>query len=306
VANVRAPNRRLLRALATVAVVVLVAAGTSSPAAAEAVAANQRLYFLQFNVCNAAVNGQRCYGGDSVTAAQHILNSVGNASIMTFNEICSDTSYRVSAQFGPHFYIETSGSDSPLQSTGDVNSCPGDHFGLSLMSKRPLLDYGPEFYSFFEDGSTTEVRATACKRTVYLHTLRVCVTHVTSMESYRNSNILQVWIFTNNMRARGDTWSTVLGGDFNETPLSIRMDRFYSSVYSPPGYGFFREADHCHAVPGSAFGRCGDPTFAVGGTLNRKLDYIFFEPGLAYASASTATPSVSDHKILRAGIDIVA
>lgn len=302
----RRPNRCLLRALATVAIVVLVGAGTSSAAAAEEQAANQRLYFLQFNVCNSAVNGERCYGGDSVEAAEHILNSVGNASIMTFNEICSDTSYRVSAEFGPHFYIETSGSASPFQSTGKVNNCPGYHFGISLMSKRPLKDYGPVFYTYFEDGSLSEVRATACKRTVYLHTLRICVTHVTPQDSYRNSNILQVWSFTNTLRARGDTWSTMLGGDFNEVPLSIRMDRFYTNEYSPPGYGHFREADHCPPVPGTAFGRCGDFTFDVGGTLNRKLDYIFFEPGLCCATASTAIPSVSDHKILRAGLDIVA
>lgn len=80
----------------------------------------------------------------------------------------------------------------------------------------------------------------------------------------------------------------------------------YTSEYSPPEFGFFREADHCPPAGGSAFGRCGNRTFDLAASLNRTIDYIFFEPRFCCATASTGTPLVSDHKILSASLDIVA
>lgn len=297
-----ASTRRRLIVTVTLCLLTL---STATSGTADAQTANQRLYFMQFNVCNAVPvhNDGRCYGGDSGAAAEDISASVGNASVLTFNEICKDASYKVAGRFAMfQYYIETNGPDSPYH-TLNTNRCPGANFGISILSKRALMDNNSTMFTrFFSDSSTTEIRAVTCKRTVYLHTIRVCVTHVTPDDAYRNSNISTVKSFLDGMRNRGDSWATMIGGDFNEPPLDPRMDRMYTNEFSPPGYGHYREVDQCLPAPGTAFGRCGDLTFEVGGNLNRKLDYIFFEAGFCCATASVGTPSVSDHKILRGGL----
>lgn len=82
------------------------------------------------------------------------------------------------------------------------------------------MDYGPAVYNYFYDNSLSEVRATVCKRAVYLHTIRICVSHVTSNESFRigvNGNIRQVKNFMDTMRNRSDSWTTMIDGDFQRT-----------------------------------------------------------------------------------------
>lgn len=217
---------------------------------------NQRLNVLQFNVCN---NG--CYGG-SYTAADDVIASINNhnAQIVTLNEVCASVSRDIALRTGMReYYIETNGPRSGAPSYD--NNCDGHFFGNSALSDHPLTDYPPDYIPLF-DGSSTEQRYILCQRTVFLHTIRACVTHITNNSTYIGSQITSVSNFLNGLDNRNDSWAALVGGDFNASPNSSYLNVMYNSTYAN-GTGRWYEIAGCN--------RCGTYTF-TSTNPTRKLD----------------------------------
>ncbi|MFJ4776152.1 endonuclease/exonuclease/phosphatase family protein [Streptomyces sp. NPDC088762] len=104
----------------------------------------------------------------------------------------------------------------------------------------------------------------------------------------------------------GDGFAVVLGGDFNHSPRTATLSRFYRPERGDGADGLFTEADEsdpeffdpvvCPPATTSAC-RSGETTFGA-----KKLDYVFLGAPHFRAAAADALPldtAVSDHNLLR-------
>ncbi len=202
--------------------------------------------------------------------------------------------YGVVGQVGmAGFYHETNGPRSGLGVNSGDNDCDGERFGNAVLTEN---SWNAPYQAWSLSKSTppgSEWRKLLCMQTVFLHTVRPCVTHtVFSPESLTDTQISEVRDHVNPIALTA--WATVVGGDFNETPLETSLDRMYSNTFQS-GYGLFSEASqNCQ---GSLAQRCGLATL---GSL--KVDYMFLGGLWRSPVASTGTASVSDHKVFRATV----
>ncbi|MFC9294052.1 FG-GAP-like repeat-containing protein [Streptomyces sp. NPDC057011] len=117
------------------------------------------------------------------------------------------------------------------------------------------------------------------------------------------------------LAARARTWEdagtpVVLGGDFNHSPRSATLSRFYDSGINDGAFGRFIESDETDAqffdpaacTPGITL-RCRSGQATVGG---KKLDYVFLGARDFRTPKADLPPvdmAVSDHRMLRAAAD---
>lgn len=135
--------------------------------------------------------------------------------------------------------------------------------------------------------TTMERRRLSCHTTAFLHTIKVCGTHIVPEPfAHRDNQIAYVRDQVNLVST--SSWATAMGGDFNSTPKSVALDRIYSRFYDN-AYGIFNEV-----AQGCGPTRCGAATHSLG-----KIDYIFLGARWCCPGTSVGTARVSDHKVLR-------
>ena len=248
--------------------------------------------YMQINIC-----GNICYAGSN-TAGQDVANSAYShrADIVSINEACGNQltaaknalaakGLTYQAIFGQTIAAGASVLKSGCQGYGNgllirytASSAPADSVDRVM-----LPDFG-------------EDRMLLCAHIV-APSFRYCVTHLspgssTASEQNRNQQAIAVASKVNSYLPT----PVVLAGDFNTTPSSYVLDRFYGPYYSGGnGIGPFREVDAC-ASRASQTSTCNEGTESTPFATDPKIDYIFTTDGNFTISDGDATSSVtSDH-----------
>ena len=278
-----------LGAAATVALLMFVV----FPATAEAVP-DQLIRAIQFNVSNSDR-----YNGDVTAATNDIMASIQdyNPHVVTLNEVCRGTYDGIRSRAGmTGAFIETNGLHTP---TGGLynNKCPDHSFGNAVLSVNSSTFYNSWYLPRGTPSvSMTEVRGLTCITTAFLHTIRVCSTHIIDVNT-QGLQDTQVGAVRDHVNPIVSTsWAVILGGDFNVIPTRAELNRIYNSVFAG-GYGLFAEvAQRCG--PGGIPARCNFPSTHESGN---KWDYTFLsgDGGWCCPNSSATTARVSDHKVLR-------
>lgn len=259
------------------------------PGSTQESAADQYLKTIQFNAC-----GNVCYLG-SITAAGDITNSIRDhgVRIATLNEICLNQMEQIELDAGMYGqFTETNGPDSGLPVWD--NNCAGDHYGNAILSDVSFTQLATAWP--LRRPSSTEQRKLTCRDARFLHTVELCVTHITNSPDIARSE--QITDVKNRVNPEVlSSWATLVGGDFNSLPYSSYLNQIYNDVF-PAGYGLFAEiAQRCG--PGGAIDRCGASTHSSG-----KIDYTFIdgEGGWRNPASAASSARVSDHKVLKGSL----
>lgn len=257
-------------------------------------AQDQLLHLIQFNMCGSDVN-PLCGNEGSFEVADALADSIADwgARLVTVNEICNSQFVRVKSQTGfDGRFFETNGPNSGLLQHD--NNCSDDRFGNAVFSDVDINGTTRKNLPFPGGNNPTEWRKIGCGQAPYLHTMRLCATHISpGTYTVRDGEVSEAAELVNTYVNWG--FPVVLGGDFNAGPTSGTLDHMYNYVFG--GDGLFGEGDqtHCSSLPT----RCGQATHASG-----KIDYMFMdgEGGWCCPGAAVGGSRFSDHDVLRVSL----
>lgn len=286
------PLKRLTRTAAASAVAILSSifvVVSSEPA--QAVSQT----YLQMNICgnnNCDWNGSDSAG---IAIADRIISS--NAVVASINELCGNQLLAAKNSLASRGY--------QYQNIWIENILPGDSrlapsckgFGNGLLVKyqgsSAPADYTDKRWATVPGG---ERRSQLCAHIVnpdYYH----CVLHLSpGSDDVRRQELDVFFPPVQNLINSGK--HVVVAGDFNMGPANSLLDRYYTSEYSPSGYGRFREVDgSCYTRPPNEGGdTCNEATFRGWDVIDKKLDYIFVSrPGFGVTGGDVGTWTASDH-----------
>lgn len=277
---------------AATAVCCLVLSATPVHADEQPDVADQVLHLIQFNMCGSSADCPN-QGGVGVANATVLSIQDWGARLVTLNEVCYSQYMAVKNGTGHDGrFFETNGPNSGAASF--LNSCSDDRFGNAVLSDNVIT--GVPTNKNLPHPSTTELRKANCATSKYLHTLKLCVTHIANASyGIKDDQVQTATLLVNPLIASG--FPLVFGGDFNGVPSSGYLNQMYNYVFTG-GYGLFGEgAQRCG--PNGTPARCGAATHTLG-----KIDYMFMDGvgGWCCPGAAVGGSSYSDHDVLRVSL----
>ncbi|MEV8533884.1 FG-GAP-like repeat-containing protein [Streptomyces sp. NPDC051211] len=261
------------------------------------------LRFVSYNICgnmcrSPAYDEQR--RTDTVAAQADVAD--WNADQIFLQEVCRPQYDAVLAKLRGRGYHGLFGRTV----LGRPGICGNADYGNAVFAKGEVLD---ALDLDLTVGQEKEPIRVPCLKTTVQHRISwACSVHL-----YWDNGTLAV-PEADKLAARARLWEdegipVVLGGDFNHSPRSSTLTRFYDRNIGDGAIGRFAEADETDpdffdpaaCTPGvTPSCRSGEPTVPV---LNKKLDYVFFSSRYFKTPAADVRPldaRVSDHRILRA------
>lgn len=279
--------RLLVAVLAAVAPTVLVA----TPAHAASVSHK----YFHFNMC-----GNKCRGGN-LDVANDVINSVNSSSpqpfAITLNEVCRN-------QYD-HLYYNLTPYYGRFEVTVPGACSNGSDYGIAVM----VRTWNYSFYGAWQLPGGYERRKLVCIKTSATgggtQPLIACATHI---DYHSDVQAAQIQFVADRGREMWSGNHVLIGGDFNVTPGSSKLNPMYSSLY-PSGTGIFNEADAANysrsgggvSVSYNEYtGGCTSYPCGAGQWWlpTKKIDYIFlsrydfssFTADATYALRSDHTP----------------
>ncbi|MFE9565979.1 FG-GAP-like repeat-containing protein [Streptomyces sp. NPDC006487] len=260
------------------------------------------LRFVSYNIC-----GNSC-GSASYDNQRRINSIVAQAGVTTWNadqiflqEVCRPQYDAVLAR------LRTLGYRGLYSRTvlGRPGICGNADYGNAVFVKGTVqesLDL-----DLTVGGEKEPIRVPCVKSTIQYRTSWACSVHL-----YWDDGTLAV-PEADRLAARARSWEeqgipVVLAGDFNHSPRSSTLTRFYDRAMADGAMGEFIEADQSDAeffdptacTPGVTRAcRSGEATVPL---LGKKLDYVFLSAGDFTSPAADVRPLdplVSDHRMLR-------
>ncbi|MFF4428323.1 endonuclease/exonuclease/phosphatase family protein [Streptomyces sp. NPDC001513] len=270
-------------------------------AAAAAAAAAGTVRLTSYNIC-----GNMC-SGPPYDARRRIAEVAAEADPggwgadqLFLQEVCEHQYRALLDRLGPLGY---GGFYSATLPAGNAAICEGHAYGNAVLVRGPVSDTADLDLTV---GGEREPITVPCA----LASLADRPTWSCSVHLYWDDGTLAVpeadRLAEQARRWLDDGFAVVLGGDFNHSPRTATLSRFYLPERGDGAHGDFTEADEsdpeffdpavCPPATTSAC-RSGETTFGA-----KKLDYLFFSAphfGAASADALPLDTAVSDHNRLR-------
>ncbi|MDX3538614.1 endonuclease/exonuclease/phosphatase family protein [Streptomyces sp. MB09-01] len=278
------------------------AAPASVPAApAEAGSAAGTARLTSYNICGNMCSGPP-YGADRRIAAVAAEADPGGwgADQLFLQEVCEHQYGALVDRLGPLGY---GGFYSATLPAGNPAICEGNAYGNAVLVRGPVQDTADLDLTV---GGEREPITVPCA----LASLSDRPTWSCSVHLYWDDGTLAVpeadRLAEQARKWLDDGFAVVLGGDFNHSPRTATLSRFYLPERGDGAHGSFIEADESdaeffdHAVcPPASTSACrsGETSFGA-----KKLDYLFLGAPHFRAASADALPldtNVSDHNLLR-------
>lgn len=270
----------------------------------------------QFNMAG----GHKDYGKLGHEAPDALIQSIHNRNpaAITIQEGCQDWLQYLDAQLADY----TVAFQPVLSGQGTVARCKhASDFGLAVIYRNDLgIEGGPEVYSLgspagFEQRSMLCVKSPGRK-------LAICSIHLTQGDEAERVAARRAEAATASRLLSGTDFAgftLIVGGDFNDDPMSAAADNFYDSRYGHGAHGQFKEVDspcgnelaekkpappvEISRVPINRECRAGGDT--IWSKLNRvKFDYLFVSPSVVVRDAAATHALHSDHDPLWASVTV--
>ncbi|GAA3513677.1 hypothetical protein GCM10022220_61380 [Actinocatenispora rupis] len=163
----------------------------------------------------------------------------------------------------------------PMLPAGDPTICAGTAYGIALFSRFPLGT--TDRYTLPSDGQP-KARKLLCAAVKATPQVRFCTTHITTVQSYQQSQLDYVRGVLDGYRAAGGT--VLIAGDFNVQPHETPLDPWYvpavDTVNNGNNSGAYHELDDQDPIcPG--WGEETTENDVGGGACGqaRKVDMVF-------------------------------
>ncbi|MEV4412996.1 endonuclease/exonuclease/phosphatase family protein [Catellatospora sp. NPDC049609] len=268
-----------------------------SPAPAQAASVTH--VYLHFNMC-----GNKCNSA-GLGVANAVISSINNRNpqplVVTLNEVCRSQYNHMYGSLAPYY--------GRFETTVPARCADGSDYGIAILLKTSVYSFAGAWWLPEADKPSVEDRKVMCLRTTATgggtQPLVACVTHIDPDSAVSDNQIQAVSDYVEPL------WSgnhVMVGGDFNVTPKSSRINPMYSNQYSPAGNGIFNEADRPTTWSRNTDGcACATNEYTTDSVLTpQKIDYIFLSRyDFENYTADATTSSYSDHQPLWATVTYV-
>ncbi|MFJ6756023.1 MULTISPECIES: endonuclease/exonuclease/phosphatase family protein [unclassified Streptomyces] len=270
-------------------------------ASTEAGIAAGTVRLTSYNICGNMCSGP-AYDADRRIAAvaAEADPAVWGAGQLFLQEVCEHQYDALLARLGPLGY---GGFYSATLPPGNPAICEGHAYGNAVLVRGPVSDTADLDLTV---GGEREPITVPCA----LASLSDRPTWSCSVHLYWDDGTLAVpeadRLAEQARKWLDDGFAVVLGGDFNHSPRTATLSRFYLPERGDGAHGSFIEADESDpeffdpaACPPASTSACrsGETTFGA-----KKLDYLFLSAPHFRAASADALPldtKVSDHNLLR-------
>ncbi|MEU6312153.1 endonuclease/exonuclease/phosphatase family protein [Streptomyces sp. NPDC047014] len=294
-------------ALALLLLLALLAAATASlapaaPALAAAAAAGT-VRLTSYNICGNMCSAPPYDPARRIGAVAAEAEPAGGwgADQLFLQEVCAHQYDELLARIGPLGY---EGFHSATLPAGNPAICEGHAYGNAVIVRGPLS--GTAELDLTVGGEREPITVPCALNSLADRPTWSCSVHLywddgtlAAPEADRLAAQARRWL--------AEGYAVVLGGDFNHSPRSATLSRFYLAARGEGASGSFTEADEtdrryfdpavCPPALSTAC-RSGEATFGP-----KKLDYVFLDAThfrAPDADALPRDPAVSDHALLRA------
>ncbi|MFD6972493.1 endonuclease/exonuclease/phosphatase family protein [Streptomyces sp. NPDC059949] len=295
------PGPPAAAAPAAVASTAAASVTTVAAVAAAAAAAAGTVRLTSYNICGNMCSGPPYDPARRIAAVAAEAEPGGwDADQLFLQEVCEHQYRGLLDRLGPLGYA---GFHSATLPAGNPAICEGHAYGNAVLVRGPVSDTAELDLTV---GGEREPITVPCA----LNSLADRPTWSCSVHLYWDDGTLAV-PEADRLAAQARRWldegfTVVLGGDFNHSPRTATLSRFYRPERGDGADGAFTEADEsdpeffdaavCPPATTSAC-RSGEATFGA-----KKLDYLFLSAphfGAASADAHPLDTAVSDHNLLR-------
>lgn len=289
------------------AAALVVALSPATPARAEVV----DIQIGQFNMAG----GNKEHGPKGDEAPDALVRSVQdrNPAFITIQEACADWSARLDSRL-PGYTVRFD----PVLSRAGGPPADCKHpstFGLAVLYRDDLgIDTTPAGYNLGSP-SDQEQRMMLCVSSS-ARKFAICSVHLTpGDEDWRpGSRRAEAARAKEILATTYAGYTTFVGGDLNDDPLSGALDNFYHPDYKRDAHGAYKEVDSpCRnemkegmllpgiPIPSFVYCRSGE---ATQGAFSSKIDYLFVPPAVHVRDADVTYALHSDHDPLWADITV--
>ncbi|MEU6215257.1 endonuclease/exonuclease/phosphatase family protein [Streptomyces sp. NPDC047023] len=273
----------------------------AAPAATAVSAAAGTVRLSSYNICGNMCSGPPYDRERRIAAVVAEADPSGGwgADQLYLQEVCEHQYEELLDRLGPSGY---SGVHSATLPAGNPAICEGHAYGNAVIVRGPLS--GTAELDLTVGGEREPITVPCALALLADRPTWSCSVHL-----YWDDGTLAV-PEADRLAEQAGRWlaegfSVVLGGDFNHSPRTDTLSRFYLPERGDGAFGSFLEADETDreffdaagCPPAASACRSGEPTFGA-----KKLDYVFLDsPGFrtADADALPLDPAVSDHDLVR-------